>query len=199
MSEIRPIKPSPALLDATRVALAILAPHWPQKFKFLAGSSQSDADLLSDYASACSYAHIDRLQEAARTWVVNSKFAPTPHEFGEMARGVTPAPDPSSYRPHPAPAPKQQLNGEQLSQLKRFNALAVERLHAAGHRKFTVPVGQMWGMLYAAQPTAETAEMVREVEVTEAVWLEVVDAWIKGARPPGHPMKNMGLLNEGVA
>jgi hypothetical protein len=190
VSDIKPIKPSPALISATRRALNILAPHWSTKFKFLSGSSEADNAMLEAYASACSYAHIDFLEQAARTWVVNSRFAPTPAEFGEYAREATPFPQLTVTSAHEPPPVSTAKHGRQIDHL---NALAKDLLRSHGHTRFVVPISQCWALLLEVQDRPERTGVVVSGDVPDDVWLETVRAWIKGARPKGNPMNNLGL------
>lgn len=172
MNDRLPIKPSPALLAATRRALLVLARHWPTKFKAVHGSSDQDEAFVADYAKACAYVALDALEDAALAWVARSKFAPTPAEFGDIARELRP---PLAPRAGAAPdVPALAKDGDRVDLLARraFRALGSWR-----------KVADVWSLLWLTATTADERDQVREGRVPDDLF-EIAVQKIAGGYVP---------------
>lgn len=177
MNERLPIKPSPALLAATRRALAILARHWPQKFKAVHGGSEDAEAFVADYAKACAYVPLDCLEDAAHAWVVRSKFAPSPAEFGDIARELRPPRlDTPVGRADVPPPPKDIRTVDQLGG-RAFARLGSWRL-----------VGEVWGLLWLTAPTPDERAMVQAGDIPLEMFDEAVAKIAAGYRPASGPL-----------
>lgn len=183
---------------AMTAALEKLATIWPAKFapKVIAASLQTWLDACVGVATDC-------LEPAAAALAAESKrgvFPPRPGDLAERARRIErdhfQASLPSGTMARPLTEAESSKNSQQID---RLYVQAVYRLREAGHEKFARPISQMWAMLYASQQTDDLRALVRKGEVSESVWLEVVEAWLRGERPRPHPMNNMGIAEGAVA
>lgn len=187
------IRLSAGLLKATREALEILHRHYPRKFALALQNTDEASQYREEYAQALVFCDFDKIPAAARQWVATQRFAPSASELGELARELTfAARPPVTPSATAAPEPTLRKHGAIIDAL--YYA-AKDRMRERGYtgRDFAKPIGQMWALLYGAQPTPEQEHTVRAGDVDLETWFAAVDAWMDGERPVPHPMNNMGL------
>jgi hypothetical protein len=188
------VRISSGLIAATREALEILHRHYPRKFALAMQPNDAGAQYVEEYAQALVFCDFDKIPAAARQWVATGKFGPSAAELAEIARDLT-----FESRPTVASAPAEPPPSSLNKNWERIDALyyaAKERMIERGYRghKFAAPIGQMWALLYGAQPTPEQQHTVRMGDIELDVWYKTVDAWMAGERPKPHPMNNLGAL-----
>jgi hypothetical protein len=91
---------SPGLLAATRAALEILHRHYPRKFALAMQQTDAGTQYVAEYAGSLTYCDFDKIPLAARQWVAENKYAPTPAELGAIAKELT-----FANRPKPEAVP----------------------------------------------------------------------------------------------
>lgn len=81
--------PSPLLQKAVREALHHVRRHRPDLLTWLPETSESALQMLTDFCYAAEGAELDAVREVGLRWVTQSKYAPEPSEFGEMAKAIS--------------------------------------------------------------------------------------------------------------
>lgn len=173
--------PSTLLQKAVRDALSHIRLHRKDLLTWMAEKSDASLQMLTDFCYAARDAEIEAVREVGLRWVTQSKYAPEPSEFGEMAKAI------SRERLTP-PAQVERVTGPvsmksmvpQSSDVRR-NALYWRAVNG-GVRPSRV--GEVFAMAEAECETPEQLAKMRDCVISLDLWDTYVSRVAHGQMAP---------------